>query len=305
MRATFAVFCGLTALAWLERQPPQEKRGLASWIVEVGHAYRRGMRSLLDIWNGNLFFGLVVFAASLVGLGATIFIGQRVGWASVSKVPYPDVLMHLWWVVTAAVVCTYGLWRALRDGFREIVRLSRFTRGAFTIVAAIIAGGIQGFGYYPALAAQLSPKEAFDSYSRLHSTGEPLALLGVRSRSSAYYANGNVESFTDVTRAFAWLMQSNERRWLLMKSDDLPKLNSLYRTQKDKNLPVLDGRSSQNLLVSNVLKGKRNENSLSKVVLDEPPIQPIRWTQCLRTSWRRLVGRSPTRRANRCQAWPR
>ena len=36
------------------------------------------------------------------------------------------------------------------------------------------------FVYYPALAAQLSPKEVFDSYRRLHKASEPLGLLGER-----------------------------------------------------------------------------------------------------------------------------
>src|SRR4029079_4456145 len=115
-----------------------------------------------------------------------------------------------------------------------------------TILAALLAGGTLSLFYYPALAAQLSPKEVFDAYGKLRSPGEPLALLGVRSRAATYYqGGGEVESFTDANRAFSWLTSGDQRRWLVVKPDDLPKLNSLYRKEKGKNAPVLDGRSSQ------------------------------------------------------------
>jgi hypothetical protein len=61
------------------------------------------------------------------------------------------------------------------------------------------------------------------------------------------------------------------RRWLVVKADDLPKLNSLYRKKVGKNLPVVDGRSSQILLASNQLGGARNESWIPSMVLDEPP----------------------------------
>jgi hypothetical protein len=56
-----------------------------------------------------------------------------------------------------------------------------------------------------------------------------------------------------------------------LKADDLPRMNSLYRTQFEKNLPILDGRSSQILLASNQLRDHVNESSLAKMILDEPP----------------------------------
>jgi hypothetical protein len=129
-----------------------------------------------------------------------------------------------------------------------------------------------GFGYYPGLSAQLSPKEAFESYARLSRPGEPLALLGVRSRAAVYYGGGDAPSFSDAARAFAWLTEDKaQRRWLLLKADDLSRTNSLYRQQTGKNLPILDGRSSQILLASSQLGDHANESGLSKMVLDEPP----------------------------------
>ena len=44
-------------------------------------------------------------------------------------------------------------------------------RAAATVVAALFAGGALSFWYYPALAAQLSPKEVFESYEKLRREG--------------------------------------------------------------------------------------------------------------------------------------
>jgi hypothetical protein len=139
-------------------------------------------------------------------------------------------------------------------------------------LAAVVVGAVLGFAYFPALAAQLSPKGVFESYARLRRGSEPLGLVGVRSRSAAYYSGGEVQSLSGPAEAFAWLTeQPSERRWLITEADDLPKLNSLYRAQHKQNLPVLDGRSSQILLVSSELGGGTNESWLEPMLLDEAP----------------------------------
>jgi hypothetical protein len=203
-----------------------------------------------------------------------IFVGRKVGWAPVAKVQenFAFAGLNLWWFLPIAIAAAPGLLMAARDGFRALVSVTRLPRASYVLVAALLGGGTLSFWYYPALAGQLSPKEAFESYGRLHDAGEPLALLGVRSRAAAYYAGGEVESFTDPPRAFAWLTErKEERRWVLVKADDLPRMNALYRAQFGKNLPVLDGRSSQILLASNRLGAHANESWLSGLVLDDPP----------------------------------
>src|SRR5439155_22770767 len=77
-----------------------------------------------------------------------------------------------------------------------------------------------------------------------------------------------------------WLMTNGDsagdgqRRFLAMKADELPKLNALYRerSQPRANLPVLDARSSQILLVASALAGnEKNQNPLNKILLSSPP----------------------------------
>jgi hypothetical protein len=130
--------------------------------------------------------------------------------------------------------------------------------------------------YYPALANQLSPKEVFESYQHIHSSGEPLALLGVGGKTSAYYAGGEPEQFHDPESAYKWLAQSEagKRRYLAMKADDLAKLNQIYRqnAQPRMNLPVLDARSSQIVLAaSSLLPSESNQTPLDKIVLPADP----------------------------------
>jgi 4-amino-4-deoxy-L-arabinose transferase-like glycosyltransferase len=274
MVLVFALFAGVLALTWLEDQPRDWWRGGRAWASERADEYQDIAAEVARVWQGNLLFGAVVIEAALVGLGAMIFIGRRVGWQQVDRLPKyaADWGVNLWWIALVAVLAALPLYWLVRDAFRRLVEVSRLPRAGFAVVAALSAGAVQSFAYYPALAAQLSPKEAFESYARLAQHGEPLALLNVRSRAAAYYAGGEVESFSDVNRAFTWLTERpGQRRWVMLKAEDLPKLNSLYRGQAGKNLPILDGRSSQILLASNVLGDRPNESWLSQVVLDEAP----------------------------------
>jgi hypothetical protein len=64
----------------------------------------------------------------------------------------------------------------------------------------------------------------------------------------------------------------DERRWLVARASDLPQLNSSYRSIGHGNLPVLDARSSEILLVSNQLTaGEKNDNPFDDAILDTPP----------------------------------
>ncbi len=270
----FVLFAGLVALAWFEAPEPGERRGLVTWAEDRLRGYVEGAREIAAVWAGNLVFVAVVIEAALVGLGAMVFFGRRFGWGAVERLPknFADASVNLWWILPIVLAAAPIFYVVVRDAFRATVAVARVPRALATVFGALLAGGALSFGYYPALAAQLSPKEAFETLSRLSGPGEPLGLLGVRARAAAYYGPGSVTSFGDPTRAFQWLTEGgNERRWLLFKAEDLPRLNSLFRRHHGKNLPVLDGRSSQILLASNAPGGAPDQNPLASVVLDTPP----------------------------------
>ena len=151
-------------------------------------------------------------------------------------------------------------------------------RASFLPVTGVLSGVVLCFSYYPALANQLSPKEVFESYEKVHRRGEPLALFGVGGRTAAYYAGGQPTQLHDTQGAYQWLMapeaNADERRYVAMKAEELPKLNMLYREHAEPrtNIPVLDSRSSQILLVASKLEsGETDQNPLGKIVLAQEP----------------------------------
>ncbi len=274
MRLSMLSFAGLVGIAWFESSAPRLPAAFKVWLDDFFASFRRSVETFVSIWNGNLLFGLVVIEAALVGLGLMLFVGSRFGWASTQKLPknFVEFGLNLWWALPLVAVAIFSLLVIVRDAFRLLFTKTRMPRGAGVLFGALVAGAVLSFGYFPALAAQVSPKEVLDAYARLQRSGEPLGLLGVRARAIAYYQRGGeVVSFDAATQAFEWMTASDERRWLIVKADDLPKLNSMYRKLKGKNLPVLDARSSQILLVSNDLGDRPNENPLRTTVLDEPP----------------------------------
>src|SRR5688500_582244 len=143
---------------------------------------------------------------------------------------------------------------------------------AFLALSGLVVGAVLCLSYYPALANQLSPKEVFESYQRLHKDGEPIALYGVGGRTAAYYAGGQPMILKDANSAYDWLMagEPSNRRFLAVRADELPRLNKTYRerTGTGQNLPVLDDRSSQIMLVASSLRGdEKNKSPLEKIVL--------------------------------------
>lgn len=164
-------------------------------------------------------------------------------------------------------------------GFLGDLFHGRGGRVAAFSVGACAVGFVLCFQYYPALANQLSPKEVFESYARVRAPGEPLALFGVGGRTAAYYAGGQPEILTDANAAFGWLTGGQGgRRFLAVRAEELPRLNMLYRQRAAQmgrplaNLPVLDARSSQIVLVASALAtGETNSSPLDKILLSSPP----------------------------------
>ncbi len=274
MALSTLAFAGLVGIAWFESKTERVPDSVRRWFAELVDDSRKFVDTFATVWNGNLLFALTVLEAAFVGLGAMLFVGTRFNWSSTQKLSknFIEIGLNLWWAAPLLTVLLLLLLIVVRDAFRWFFDRTRLPRGAGILLAALVVGAVLSFGYFPALAAQVSPKEVLDAYGRLQHPGEPLGLLGVRARSIAYYQRGGeVVSFSDAAHAFEWLTASDTRRWLIVKADDLPKLNSLYRKEKGKNLPVLDARSSQILLVSNDLAGLPNENPLASTVLDDAP----------------------------------
>ncbi len=220
----------------------------------------------LEVTNENLEPGVGPTALLLLGtlmflqVPAAVFVGLLKGAAM--KVP-----------VAAALALPSGIVLFLLLGF--LGDLLRGSRAAFMVVFAAVVGAILCTSFYPALANQLSPKEVFESYRKVKKDDEQLALFGVGGRTAAYYAGGQPIVLKDAESAVAWLLgDPSHRRFVAVRGDELARLNKTYRerTGSQKNVPVLDARSSQIMLVaSSLAPGEKNQNPLGKWILEEPP----------------------------------
>jgi hypothetical protein len=203
-------------------------------------------------------FAVITFGA---GLGGG-FLGARMLGLSFPIAAFAAV---------GAIVLVPALYCALAG----LGALFRHRASAMAVVGAL-AAAILSSVYYPALANQLSPKDVFRSYEKFGGTSGALGLLGIGNRAAAYYAGGQVTNLATPEAAHAWLKAGgSNRRFIAMRGEELSKLNKLYReaSQPRQNLPVLDARSSQVLLVASSLNpGEANANPLSQWLMTEPPL---------------------------------
>ena len=263
------VACSVLVFAsWLERDEPGRS-------IFSRKEYLQVPRTVRTVSNGNLSFLLIVIEAALAGFAILFFIGLKLHWKTIVNMSATlrMVAINAWWAAPLGFIAIVLAAFAFRDFCRWFFPATRITRASATLAGGAVAGAILAFSYYPALAAQLSPKEVFESYAKLSKQGEPLALLGVNSRAATYYAGGDTQSFSDIDSALNWLLAGDQRKWLVLRDEDLPRLNSTFRARKHdgQNLPVLDARSSQILLASNELRGEPNLNPLSSIILPEKP----------------------------------
>jgi hypothetical protein len=241
------------------------------------------LRELAVLWQGNLAFVAVMFEAMLVGLGALLFLGDRLRWrialVGVLGVEQRWAVMNAWWLLPLALAFgVLGAW-TLRLWVGWALAALRIPRAWIAAAGGLAAGLLLSLGYYPTLATQLSPQQAFETYRLLRGGGEPLGLLGVGGRSIAYHTGGEARSLPDAAQAHQWLFEGG-RRWLAVRAEELPALNALFRARSlasgsfltpDHNLPILDGHSGRVLLASNELGGRPNQNPLAQFFSREAP----------------------------------
>jgi hypothetical protein len=239
--------------------------------------YRAYLSTLRTVADGNLFFVLGAAEFALLVLSPLTFLSERfLHIKALDSMSMPLRLGARVGPVLLPILVALPLGAMLaRDTCRFLLRRLRVTRASAALVAVAALGATLSFGYYPLLARQISPKEVFESFQRLSRPGEELAMIGGGLGGARYYARRDVRSLSTVQEAFSWLTEKDgERRWLVVRASDIGQLNSQFRARRTPahNLPVLDARSSEILLVSNQLRSEeKNENPFAKWVLDARP----------------------------------
>jgi 4-amino-4-deoxy-L-arabinose transferase-like glycosyltransferase len=255
-----------------DERPAFEQREYAAWLT-----------TLRELWNGNLLFGVCVVEAALLGFLAFGLLGERI--PALARFAPADVGrsgMRLAWLVPPLLLALPLVTLALRDTARWVARERARgglrgllpSRGGWAALGCLAGATGMSLGYYPKLVAQLSPEGTFEAFHRLARSGEELGLLGTSSATAPYAVGRPVVPLDGVDSAYEWLFDSKARRFLVLKADSLNGLNSRYRARSGKpgNLPILDGRSSEVLLASNLLAaGEQSQNPLDRYLLARAP----------------------------------
>ena len=261
-------------------------------LAEALEDYSRWLRDLGARWNGHLLRvlgGITLLLGALPVLrfldarGVQISLLDRLGvWSR--PLGYAFLIVPFFLAAPLAA----SLLRELFAVFTRAVDRLPLARARLGVLGLAGFGLALSLGYYPALAAQLSPRDVFESFRQRSHSGEQLAVLGQASKVAPYYAGAPVQTPGSARLAFDWLLGSpspgaavptqDQRRWLLLGAKDLAQLNSLYRqrSQPAQNLPILDAASSEVMLASNLLApGEHNDNPIDAWLSHEAP-QPER-----------------------------
>jgi 4-amino-4-deoxy-L-arabinose transferase-like glycosyltransferase len=245
-------------------------------VGEPGSASRRWLAQLRASQGGKLRW---VLGALALLLGVLAFAAQLA--ARGLNVPFARLLegrqnlFRLAFLTVPALVLGPALALLARDAAAAFLRWLPLPRARLGLAAFAGFGLVSSLGYYPALAAQLSPRNVFEAFRHQAKPGEPLAVLGQAANVAPYYAGIEVHTPKSARAGLDFLFEApGERRWLVFGSKDLGALNQLYRQHAApaRNLPVLDALSSEVLLASNLLlPGEVDENPLSAWLTTERP----------------------------------
>jgi len=259
----------LVFASWIERDTPGAKSFVLSEYLGV-------VKTLYGAADGRLRLVGLVVECVLTITAITVFVGLKTQWRPVLSMSSTVRMLAIngWLIAPLSLGAIIVAALAFRDACRWVFPRLRISRATAALAAGAVSGVLLSTSYYPALASQLSPKEVFDAYARKRSGDEPLGLLGVNGRTASFYAGSPAEAFSNVDLAIRWLLDGDQRKWMVIRDQDLARMNSTFRSQTRSglNLPILDSRSSQILLASNqLLDRETNHNPLDAVLLHTRP----------------------------------
>lgn len=251
---------------------PSDKEQLGAF----GSDSRRWLEWLRGAWHGNLRWGLGALAIASVSAALAARLARR--GLALPFAPWlehrSDLLTLLSLLVPLAVLGPAAA-LIIRDALGAFLRWLPLPRARLGCAAFAAFALLLSLGYYPALAAQLSPRNVFESFQDRAKPGEPLGVLGQAAEVAPYYAGTVVHTPKNAREGLDFLLAApDERRWLVFGAKELGALEQLYRQRVEppSNLPVLDAISSEVLLASNqLLPGETNQNPLSIWLLGERP----------------------------------
>ncbi len=271
--------------------------------VEIGKAISRAKK----LWQGHAGFLILLVETALL-TGALLLLATRIGlpFRRLRELASPQRELLSWsWLAIPLLGLTIICGKAILGAIDLIfspglgipdtakadgrvgrissklllafpaIRTIKLERGAVCAISIWLASSTFSLGWATRLAEHLSPRRALARYEKLALSGESLGLLGVRPQITQYYSKQRPEVLLEPDEAADWLLYGKGKtRWMIVKGDQLPRLNAAYRERCGclRNLPVVDGHSSDILLVSNhLVAGIPSENPLDDILLDHVP----------------------------------
>jgi len=196
--------------------------------------------------------------------------------------PKPSRLLFvptkIWWLALGAVVAL-GVSLAL-IAWRESPRAVRFRRFArqsslVAIVGTVLFAAFLAYGWQPALSANLSSKQMFDSYMALSKPGDQLVVMGDMGDAVYDYAPTAKPELVTTRQQVVDAIGRSGRVFAIAPQTELCQL---HREIGGKPYFVLDDRNTRSLLPSNKVDGTTDKDPLRTPIPHEPtaknPITP-------------------------------
>ncbi|MBN1945459.1 MAG: glycosyltransferase family 39 protein [Bradymonadales bacterium] len=179
--------------------------------------------------------------------------------------------------------------------------LSRSARRLLMTVLAscVLFAAVTAFAYLPGLSHHLSPRGLVDSYRSMAQPGEVLYRIGTSRASLNYYlgedsieiASGDenrIDNIRNISNLRDYFCDPSQRIFGMLDRDSMARAYYEVRRERsqedagpegsgcdpDRDLWVVDGRSSRYVLISNQLhpeRGEVNQNPISENVFEELP----------------------------------
>jgi hypothetical protein len=245
-----------------------ERGAMSRSRVFRAREYFGWLRLLRRVWWGALWFISLAVGSSCLAFEAILALSDRFHVAAFESVSeLSRALVHAGCLLSITLFTGPLAARFARD----LLRLVPLRRGVAAVSAFSVGAAILSFGYYTALASELSPKRAFDIYKR-EAAGAPLGLLGVSAAVARYQAGVSGRDLRDADQAAAFLLAEPAHRYVALRANELAGLNAVFRahTTPRRNVPVFDSHAGEIVLATNRLPGSRaSDNPFDRWVKTE------------------------------------
>jgi len=211
-----------------------------------------------------VILGILVFGKDLQSFTeklTSILVGS-------DQIAYPTASRFLW-VPTRAWILILGVILGLAFAIAMIVPRPKLARRAVATMLAmtVVISAFWSFGWYPALAVNLSSKTMFDQFHALKAPGDQLVVMGDLGDAPFTYGGKDFEKI-ETRDGIVKAIQRPNRVFAIAPATELC---TLHREIGGKPYFVLDDRNTRSVLLSNKIDGAEDRNPLVAMITHAEP----------------------------------